>query len=109
AAAAQHQPGLVAVPERRDRVHHLVALVLLPGEREQDSNAEIEAVEDHIHHDRETDDGGPDDRKVPFHQRPPSSASRPVSCAAETGRTGVPCSGGSTARPAGPRWIRRLM
>jgi len=31
--AAEHEPGLVAVPERRDGIHHLVALVLALGER----------------------------------------------------------------------------
>src|SRR6266566_3545892 len=47
--AAEHEPGLIAVPERRDGIHHLVALVLAFGERKQDADAEVESVEDHVH------------------------------------------------------------
>ena len=62
AGAPEHEPGLVAVPERSDGIHHLVALVIGLREWKQDPNAEIEAVEDHVHRDGETDDCGPDDR-----------------------------------------------
>src|SRR5436190_24365859 len=47
--AAEHEPGLVAVPEWCDRAHHLVALAFALGERKQNADAEIEAVEDDIH------------------------------------------------------------
>jgi len=33
--------------KRRDRVHHLIALGFDPCRREQDTDAEVEAVEDH--------------------------------------------------------------
>ena len=46
-AAAEHQPGLVAVPHRRDRVHRLIALLADRKAGKQDADAEIEAV----HHD----------------------------------------------------------
>ena len=62
AGAAEHEPRLVAVPERSDGIHHLVALVVGLGERKQYADSEIEAVEDHIHRNSEPDDGGPDDR-----------------------------------------------
>ncbi len=114
-AAAEHQPGLVAVPERRDRVHHLVALALVAREGKQDAGAEIEAVEDHVERDRGPDQRGPDHGKVPFHGGSPSFQrcdDRISVCASMTddsGRTGVPISGGSAARPSGPLLMRRLM
>jgi len=43
----EHQPGFVAVPDRRDAVHDDVAVGLLRKQRKQDAEAEIEAV----HHD----------------------------------------------------------
>ena len=68
-AAAQHQPGLVAVPERRHRVDHQVAVALLPEGGKQDADAEVEAVEDHVHGDGDADQRGPDHRQIPFHRR----------------------------------------
>ena len=47
-AAAEHEPGLVAVPEGRDRVHHGVAVLVRGGEREQHAEAEIVAAEQHV-------------------------------------------------------------
>ncbi len=38
-AAAEDEPGLVAVPERRDGAHHLVALPFARRERKQDADA----------------------------------------------------------------------
>jgi hypothetical protein len=46
---AKHQPGLVEVPDRRDRVHRDIALALVFHERKQDPEPEIEAVEQHVH------------------------------------------------------------
>ena len=60
AAAAQHQPGLVAVPDRRHAVHDHVAVGLVGKQRKQDAEAEIEPVHHHIDEDREGDDEGPD-------------------------------------------------
>jgi hypothetical protein len=62
AASAEHEPRLVAIPERGDGIHHLVAVVLALRERKQYADAEIEAVDDHVHRHREPDDCGPDDR-----------------------------------------------
>ena len=73
-AAAEHQPGLVAVPERRDRGDHLVALFFVATERKQDADAEIETVEDDVERDRETDHAGPDQRQIPLHAGVPSVA-----------------------------------
>ena len=48
--------------ERSDGILHLVALVIRLREWKQDPDAEIEAVEDHVHRDGETDDCSPDDQ-----------------------------------------------
>src|SRR5437868_8138514 len=72
-AAAEHQPGLVAVPDRRDRVHRAIAS---PSDREsgeEDADAEIEAVHDDVHRDREGDDHGPDHGEVHQPSSPPGS------------------------------------
>ncbi len=63
ASAAEHQPRLVAVPERRHRVHHHVAALFLGREREENAEPEIEAVEDDVKRHRDADDAGPDDGK----------------------------------------------
>ncbi len=57
---AEHQPGLVAVPDRRDRVHHQVARLLAWRGAEEDANAEVEPVHQHIHEDPEAEDQRPD-------------------------------------------------
>ena len=98
-AAAEHQPGFVAVPERRDRVDHLVLFLLLLGEGEQDADAEIEAVEDDVERDGGADQAGPDDREIPFHRQPPDALRARRRCAAASGpaRRVVPA-----ARSPGP-------
>ena len=63
AAAAEHEPGLVAVPEGRDRVHHGVAVLVRGGEREQHAEAEIVAAEQHVEKYRERQDRRPDQRQ----------------------------------------------
>src|SRR3546814_4474583 len=45
AGAAEHQPGLVAVPDGRGGIHHVVELGLVLGERREDAQPEHEAVE----------------------------------------------------------------
>ncbi len=57
---AQHQPGLVAVPDRRDRVHDEVARRGVRREAEEDADPEIEAVQHHVEEDTEAEDDGPE-------------------------------------------------
>src|SRR5207342_274465 len=100
------------VPHRRDRVHHHVAVFLVRKPREQHPDAEVEAVQHYIHHDREQDDDGPQQRQVDAHQCGSPGTTRPegnsFSGAADSGREGVrawpgPPSTGSCASPvAGP-------
>src|SRR5690606_7836438 len=119
----EHQPRLVAIPEGCDRIHHDVAVFLLVRKREEDADAEIEAVEDNVHGNGGADQTGPDEREIFFHRphsfdvpsenpgplpRERPVASRAASSAAESGRFGRP-SDGSVASPFGPAWIRRLM
>jgi hypothetical protein len=62
-AAAQDEPGLVAVPDRRDGEHHPVAPILRPRGREEDADAEIEAVGHDVHGDRNGEEPRPDERE----------------------------------------------
>ena len=73
AAAAHHQPGLVAVPDRRDGVHRLVALLAHREAGEQDADAEVEAVHHHIGEHGEGDDRRP-------RRRSRSNAMRSLRC-----------------------------
>ena len=71
-AAAEHQPGLVAVPHRCDSVHRAVTLAVPEG-REQDADAEVEPVHHHIGEHREGDDESPDHGEVHQLASPSSS------------------------------------
>ena len=46
-----HQPGLVTVPNRRDRAQHGGAPLVVAGHAEQDPDAEVKPVEQHIKED----------------------------------------------------------
>ena len=59
-AAAEHQPGLVAVPHRRHTVHDDIAVGLVRKQRKQQAEAKVEAVHHHIDEDGKGDDEGPD-------------------------------------------------
>ena len=67
-AEDEHQPGFVAIPDRRGGVHHVVELMLVLGERGEDAQAEHEAVEQHVHQHAEADDAEPDDGEPVFHR-----------------------------------------
>ena len=66
-AAAQHQPRLVPVPDRRDGVHRRIPLGPDAEGGEEDADAEVEAVHHDIHADGKGDDAGPDDREIHVH------------------------------------------
>eukprot|EP01137_Pigoraptor_chileana_P025195 Opistho-2@94286 len=63
-AAAQHQPCLIAVPNRSGRIHGLIPFLADGEEGKQDADPEVEAVHDDIGEDGEGDDEGPDDRQI---------------------------------------------
>ena len=65
--SAEHEPGFVTVPDRRNRSHHQVAGVIARREGEKDSHAEVEAVEQHVHEDSEREDQRPDRNEVHGH------------------------------------------
>ena len=101
--AAEHEPGLVAVPDRRDRVHDPVARIPVGREAIEDAHAQIEAVQKHIEKDadakHERPDGDEIDNGLGHGRRPPS-----VDGSAWTGRPGRPLSiaSGSPAASVGP-------
>src|SRR5947208_6669177 len=108
--SSQHQPGLVAIPDRRNRVHHGIAIAPAADEREQDADSEVETVHHHIHHQSKADDHGPDDRKIDAHRYlllPPgkSIAGSMRSGTADKGRAGRPLgpSGSGGCSPCGWR------
>ncbi len=57
--AAEHEPSLVAVPDRRDRVHRDAARGAIRRKAVEDADAEIEAVEQDIEEDGEPEDDRP--------------------------------------------------
>ena len=64
AAATEHEPGLVAVPDRRDAVHDDVAVGLRRKQRKENAEAEIKAVHHHIDEHGEGDDERPESCEV---------------------------------------------
>jgi hypothetical protein len=56
-AHGEHQPGLVGVPERADRADHAILFRPL-RQREEDADAKVEAVEDHVDQDRQPHERG---------------------------------------------------
>ncbi len=79
--AAEHEPSLVAVPDRRDRAHHGVAVGVVWREGEEDAEAEIEAVHHHVEGDPESEHEGEEQRQVEAHRASslsPSGAARSI-------------------------------
>ena len=93
AAAAEHQPGFVAIPHRRDGIHGGVAFPADPEHRKQDADAEIEAVHDHVHEHGEGENAGPDvgEHGAVSHGWPPSA--RPPAASAGPGVMPAACAG----------------
>ena len=104
--AAEHEPGLVGVPDRRHRGHHDVAVGIARRVREQDADAEIEAVQQHVHDHGEHDDAGPGHRQIDAELAHADHSAGP---AAESGRAGRPWISSAGANASGPRWTSRIM
>ena len=81
----QDQPAsLVAVPVRRDGVHHRDPVLFVARRAEQDADAEVIAVKDHIDQDRKGDDAGPENGKPGgIHRYLPRMAWPPVAVSAD--------------------------
>ena len=97
--SAKHQPGLVAVPDRRDRVHDQIARIAIGRESIEYAHAQIEAVQEHIEKDADAKHERPDGHEINnglSHRRRPVSvdgsawtgcAGRPLSIAFGLGQT----------------------
>ena len=86
--AAQYEPGFVAVPHGRDGVHHQVAFLLVREEREDDADAEVEAVEHDVHEEPQCDDRGPDYGDVHRFSRMRNGWAQTVSISSSTADSG---------------------
>ena len=62
--SAEHQPGFVAVPDRRDRVHDQVARISIGRESVEYAHAQIEAVQEHIQKDANAEHERPDGHEI---------------------------------------------
>jgi len=62
AGAAEHQPGFIAIPYRRDAVDHYVAIPAAPHRAEQQADAQIKAIHDDVHQRGKDDNHEPDHR-----------------------------------------------
>src|SRR4029453_18957189 len=65
--AAEHKPSLVSIPDRRHSVHHRITVFPVAYEREQDADAEVEAIHDNIHHQSKCYDESPDYWEIDAH------------------------------------------
>ena len=103
---AENEPCLVAIPDRRDRVHDQIARIPVGRESVEDAHAEIEAVQQHVKKDADAKNERPDRHEIEdglAHGRAPA----PVDGSARTGCCGRPLSiaSGSIAASAGPSRI----
>jgi hypothetical protein len=77
-AAAEHKPGFIAIPDGCNGIDHDVAVFLAMFDCEEDADAEIEAVKQHIGKHCESEERGPDDGKPVGHALPSGNWSRPL-------------------------------
>src|SRR5262249_3719249 len=97
---AQHQPGLVAVPYGRNRIHHEIAGSSVRHEVVENAHAQVEAVEQDIEEEAGAQDQRPHGHEVQrVHSAVPSGAS-----SAWTGSRRRPLSSGAlvSGANAGP-------
>src|SRR5258706_2040060 len=103
AKTAEHQPSLIAVPDRRDRVHDDIATADVARESVKHTHAEIEAVEQDIEKDRSTHDQGPDRHEIEDGTHGNLGSDR---SSTETGAAGRPLSIGASASGLGTGPLR---
>src|SRR3974390_515357 len=68
AESAENEPGLVAVPDRGDRIHYRRARGVAPHEAVKHADAEIEAVKHDVVKDGEPEQDGPEWYKIERHR-----------------------------------------
>src|SRR2546422_8910752 len=107
---AEDQPGLVAIPDRRDGVHHDLAIDGIGREAMENADAEVEAVEHDVKEHAAGNDDGPDTDETDGglrHGRPPGGCN---TGRCRTGLSGRPASTGAGASvSSGPLRTRRSM
>ena len=73
-ADAEHNPGLVGIPEGADRRDHHVFFLFI-RQRQQDADTEIKAIEYHVHEQRKAHGEYEKHRQEFSHQPAPSTGS----------------------------------
>src|SRR5262249_31021845 len=101
---AEHEPGLVPVPDWRDGIHDQRALLSSVRQPVEHADAEIEAVEEDVEEHAHAEDDSPERHEVERHHAP-------VIGSAVTGSRGRPLSipAGSTDASLKPRATTRAM
>src|SRR4029077_5638497 len=70
AEPSEYQPGFVAVPHWRDRIHGGRALGFISQEAVKHSDAEVETVEHHVIEHRKSKEDGPQRYEIEHHRVP---------------------------------------
>ena len=99
-ASAQHEPCFIAIPDRRDRVHCLIALSSDRKVRKEDADPQIEPVHHDIGEDSKADDTGPDYGEIEVlhvHASRPVDATTPLAGVMPAARCGTLDGSGSPA------------
>ncbi len=87
-AARDHEPDLVAVPDRADRAEHVAALALVPRqERQQHADAEVEALEQEVPAPEDADQHEPEVLQVHQYATAGGDSGAPSSGSASEGST----------------------
>src|SRR6185437_10402692 len=112
---AQYQPGLVAIPHRRDGVHDEIARRRVRCQSEENADAQVEAVEHDVVKDADRENQCPEWHQV-RHDLIHAGPSVCGVCSAERGIASTGCSGrplsmisGRIAGSLGPRCTLRHM
>ena len=107
--AAEDQPGLVAVPDRRNRVHDHFAVGRVACKTMQHADAEIEAIEQDVEDDAQGNERRPDTDETEGGLGHRTSSDCGADGSLRTGSCGRPASIGAAAVGPGPLRTRLSM
>src|ERR1700730_12289335 len=94
--------GLVAIPDRRNRVHYEVARCIAGRSAEQDADPEIEPVHQHIHEDAEAEDQRAQRNEIERRGHGRGSTTAPAAARAGSERCRPSIGEAASSSPTGP-------